>query len=539
MRNHGERVSGAEERVSGTPGDLFHSNDHSLKLVAWNVSSRYVAILVETVLGLVMLPFNIAHLGESAYGLWLLSASITAHFSILDLGYGGSLIKFIAQYRAHRSVQALNEIASTLFFVFAGAGLLAYGGAAIAAFHLDFLFKLTPDQAEAGKWVVLAVALPLAMNFPFSVYGGIVGGFQRYHVNSGVSIGTSIVVAAVNAGVLMAGYGLIPMVLATTAVRVLSYFLYRLNARRIFPALRIRPSLFRRDRLRELTGFSIYSALIDWGNRLNYSLDSMVIGAFLGPASVAVWAVAERIVSGTQLLTNQLNGVLFPVVVDSDALQQQDRLQRVLLEGTKCSLAMVLPIAVTLMALADPLIYAWVGRRTPALMGSVAVVQILSVAVALRVGNATGTVILKGAGEHRMLAWTNILTGVVNVVFSMLLVRRYGLVGVAIGTLIPIGVSALFILFPASCRRVGLPMTKVATRAVWPAVWPAIVVGCMLVAVRDYMGATLIGVAIQAAAGGLLYLALFFAVALGRGDRALYTTKAREILGRRPLPSAV
>jgi hypothetical protein len=81
------------------------------------------------------------------------------------------------------------------------------------------------------------------------VYGGVVGGFQRYHVNSGVSIATSLAVALVNVAVLTAGYGLVPMVVATTAVRVVSYFVYRLNAHRIFPALRIQFSLFRRERL--------------------------------------------------------------------------------------------------------------------------------------------------------------------------------------------------------------------------------------------------------------------------------------------------
>jgi O-antigen/teichoic acid export membrane protein len=525
--------------VNGTSGDLFHSNDHSLKLVAWNVSSRYAAIVVDSLIGLVMLPFNIGHLGQSAYGLWLLSASITAHFSILDLGYGGSLIKFIAQYRAHRSVQALNEIASTLFFVFAGAGLLAYAGAIVMAFNLDSLFKLTAEQAAVGKWVVLLVALPLALNFPFSVYGGIVGGFQRYHVNSGVSIATSLTVAAVNVVVLKSGYGLVEMVAATTAVRVLSYLVYRINAHRIFPSLRIRPSLFRRARLRELTSFSVYSALIDWGNRLNYSLDSMVIGAFLGPAFVAIWAIAERIISGTQLLTNQLNGVLFPVVVDSDALQQRERLQRVLLEGTRFSLAMVLPVAISLISLAHPLIYAWVGHTSPALMESAILVQILAIAVALRVGNATGTVILKGAGQHRMLAWTNIMTGVVNMVMSIALVHSYGLVGVAVGTLIPVGVAAVFILYPAACHRVGLSVATVTARAVWPALWPALLVGVLLALARNLSGGTLIGVALEAAAGALLYLWLFFAIAIGRSDRAMYTTKALEILGRRPLPSTI
>ena len=80
------------------------------------------------IIGLLMLPFNLHHLGTDAYGLWMLLGSMAVHFSVLDLGYGGALVKFMAQYRAHRERARLNEIASTLFFVFAGIGVLAYAG---------------------------------------------------------------------------------------------------------------------------------------------------------------------------------------------------------------------------------------------------------------------------------------------------------------------------------------------------------------------------------------------------------------------------
>ncbi len=134
---------------------------------------------------------------------------------------------------------------------------------------------------------------------------------------------------------------------ATTTVRVAAYFIYRRNAFRVFPPLQIRPSLFRRSRLREVTGFSVYASIIDWANKLNYQMDQVVIGIFLGSTYVAVWAPAERIISGVQRLTNQLNGVLFPTIVDSDASQRNERLQQILLQGTRLSLAMVVPVAVT------------------------------------------------------------------------------------------------------------------------------------------------------------------------------------------------
>ena len=510
--------------------NFLRGDQRPLVMVARNVSSRYIAILVETIVGLVMLPFNIAHLGPSAYGLWMLTASVTIHFSVLDLGYGGSLVKFVAQYRARRNTRALNEIASTLFFVFAAVGCLAYLVAIGVAFNLDAVFRLTPEQAQIGKWLLLIIGVHVALNFPFSIYGGIVSGFQRYDINSLVAIVVATVVALVNVSVLLAGYGLVTLVAATTSVRVLGYLVYRANARRIFPELHLTPRLFRRARLREVTGFSVYSSIIDWANKLNYQIDQVVIGIFLGAAPVAVWAVAVRIISATQRLTNQLNGVLFPMIVDSHATLKQQRLQQILLEGTRLSLTMVMTIVIGLLLLAEPLVRAWVGR--PELMGSALLIQILAIAVVFRVGGATSTTLLKGSDRHRMLAGVNLATALVNVGLSIVLIRRFGLPGVAVGTLVPLGVTAMFVTFPAACRRVDLPIGRALQHSVIPALWPATVVlvaGSMLLPRLE--SPTLLHVGAQALAAALLYLAIVFGVAIGRRDRAAYLTRLSELTG--------
>ena len=505
------------------------SEDRPLRTILRNIATRYLAVAAEMVIGLITLPFNLHHLGAEAYGLWMLTAGVTIHFSILDLGYGGAMIKFIAQYRAYKDSRALNEIASTLFFLFAAFGLIAYLAAAGLAVNLEHIFKIDHGQAEIGKWILLIIGVNVAMNFPFSVYGGVTSGFQRYDINNMVAILCNVMVAVVNIVVVLLGFGLIPLVAATSFVRFLAYFAYRRNAFKVFPSLQIRPSLFRRSRLREVTGFSIYSSIIDWANKLNYELDEVVIGVFMGAAPVAAWAVADRIISGTQRLTNQSNAVLFPVVVDADATQQVGRLQKVLIEGTRLSLATVLPIALVLIVLAYPLVTAWVGSK---MLVAAPVIQILAVAVALRVGNATSTTLLKGAGQVRRVAIVNIVTGVVNLILSALLVRPFGLVGVAVGTLIPVAIASTCVLFPDACRRVELPVAHAFRRSVWPAAWPAVVTGIVLQALRAYLPAGLIGIAAGSAFASLLYVALFV-IAVGRRDREQYTARLREIAGRK------
>lgn len=504
--------------------------DRPLRTIFRNVATRYVTVAAELALGLITLPFNLHHLGTEAYGLWMLTAGVTIHFSILDLGYGGAMIKFVAQYRAHKDSRALNEIASTLFYLFAGFGVLAYLVVMGLAFNLEHVFRITQAQAEIGKWILLIIGVNVAINFPFSVYGGVSSGFQRYDINNMVAIVSNVLIAVVNIAVLMAGYGLITLVASTSLVRFVTYFVYRRTAYKVFPALRLRPSLFRKERLREVTGFSVYSSIIDWANKLNYELDEVVIGIFMGTGPVAVWAVADRIISGIQRLTNQGNAVLLPVVVDSEATQNTGRLQKVLLEGTRLSLATVLPIALVLIVLADPLIRAWI--RKPEIMAAVPVIQILAFAVALRVGNATSTTLLKGSGQIRRVAMVNIASGLVNLALSALLIGPYGLVGVAVGTVIPVAVSSIFILFPMACRRVGVPVGLAFRQAVWPSSWPAAVVGGLLFASSRFTPGGAWFIVAEAAAAGLLYLVLFVA-AVGRRDRQQYAAKIWELAGRK------
>jgi O-antigen/teichoic acid export membrane protein len=485
-------------------------------------------------IGLATLPLNLAYLGKASYGLWVLLGSLTTHFSLFDLGFSGATVKFVAQYRARTDRQALNEIASTIFFTFACIGLFAYGAIALVSFHLDALFAISPEQADLGRSMLLIIGLQIALNFPFSVFGAVVAGFQRHDINSLAAIVAGVATAVVNIALLMAGYGLVAIVAGTTAVRVLAFLAYRANAYRVYPELQIRPGLVRRARLREVTGFSVYASIIDWANRLNYQVDSMIIGVFLGTPAVAVWAPAERIISATQRLTNQVNGILFPMIVDSDAAEQRHRLQQILIQGTRFSLGFVVVIATALIVLADPLIRAWLGPRADEVAGAIPVLQVLAVAVAVRVGGATGTTILKGAGQHRTLAFVNLATGVVNVVLSALLIGRFGLVGVAYGTLIPIALATMAILWPLACRRVDLPVWLAVRRAVVPAVWPVLPAAAVLIMTREWVPATISGVLFEAGFAVLVYVGLFMGVAIGKTDRALYISKMRELRRRHP-----
>jgi O-antigen/teichoic acid export membrane protein len=273
-------------------------------------------------------------------------------------------------------------------------------------------------------------------------------------------------------------------------------------------------------------GFSIYISMLDWAQKLNYTADALVIGAFLSSAAVAIWTVPQRLAEFLQGFTNQINGVLFPVVVDSDAANKGDRLRAIFIQGTRISVLLVAPMATAIFLLAGPLLRAWVG---PKFVDAIRITEILMLVVFVRVANSSATTVLKGAGRHRFLALTNLTMGLVNIALSLLWIRRYGLVGQAMGTLIPIAIGSVFVLWPAACRRVGVGPMTAFWQAVWPPLWPVAVMVAVMLPLREIVPDRLAAVAAASAAGTLCYLAVFLAFAVKGEERRLYVTKAAQL----------
>jgi len=517
------------------PPSVLWAEQQQTRTVALNVGWRYVNVGVELLLGLGMLPFNAKSLGASDYGLWVLASSMVAYFPVLDLGFGGAMERFVAHYRALRNADAINEIASTLIALFSCLALVGFLALTVIALNFATLFNLGPEQGRTGGILMLLVSAQVAAGLPFAIYGAIVNAFQRTYRNAAVGITVTLLVAFVNVAVVKSGGTLVQLVAAMTAVRMLGYFAYRYNAYRVFPLLRTRISLIRRTRLKEVAGFSIYMLMQDVSVKLNYATDPIIIAALLSTGAVAVWTVAQRLADVVLQMTNQLNYTLFPIVVDADAGNKHARLQTLLIEGTRLSLAASLPVAGSLALLAQPVVIGWTGHEYA---GAAVVVQVLAVLVIVRIGSWTSNTVLQGGGRHKLVASSNLIAAMVNVGLSVLLIRVYGLRGMALATLIPVTFRGVVVLIPTACARVGISLRRFITEAIWPAVWPAAIVLTVLALVRDTAGTSLPKAVLSGGITGMFYVALFVGLAIGREDRDRYLGRIRSIAGLPALKAA-
>jgi O-antigen/teichoic acid export membrane protein len=133
-----------------------------------------------------------------------------------------------------------------------------------------------------------------------------------------------------------------------------------------------------------------------------------------------------------------------------------------------------------------------------------------------------------GTGRHRVVAAACVVESSANLLLSIALVGRYGLLGVAVGTMLPVVVVNLAWLMPIACRSLSMPYGRFLVDVTRPAWLPVLI---MVVAERllamVWQTNDLAAVLAQGLLLGLLYCASLVAC-LPRDTRARYL----RVLGR-------
>ena len=500
-----------------------------LRDVMTGTATKYVLLAVNVGLGIALMPFTIRHLGTSEYGLWMLVASLTYYFQLLDLGYGSGLVRHVADADARGDVDGVNRILSTFVVVYSGLGVAAaIGTIALMVWAVPRFPHLSPADIRRGQLVLAMIGIRTAIGFPMTVFGAATTARQRFALNNSVAIVVALANGAVTYAVLATGHGLLTLVGCTSALGLASYFAYARTARYAFPELRIRPSSFSRGLVREVTSFSVYLFIIDIAIQIGFNLDNVVVGAALGTSAVAVYAVTLRLADYQRQVCNQFNGFLFPIVVRLRASGNVDALRTMLIEGTRIALILVTGVTVAVIGFGRPLLVRWMG---PAFESGAVPLYVLALTGVVLVGQGPLGNLLLGTGRHRLVAFVSLGEAIANLILSVILVRRFGLLGVAIGTAVPIAIANLCVLLPAACRQAQVPLTNFL-RLVLPAPLAGAVPAIALcVALRTSLPpASLTAVLGEASLVGLVYLIAVCGFGFDREIRARYLSYARLAL---------
>ena len=267
--------------------------------------------------------------------------------------------------------------------------------------------------------------------------------------------------------------------------------------------------------------------VIELSNLAMYASGRIVLGAVKTPRAVGLYEGPVRAHNLLYALGGALAVPTVPTASRYVASGDDRRLSELAVRGSRYTLALFVPLCVTLMTLAEPIITVWLGDRYT---DGAAALTIL-VSYWLLYGALIVTPgFLAGAGQARAAGRTLACAALLNLVLALILTPKLGVEGPAVAT-----ASALVVAFPVLLRvglRVsGVRLTELVRRAVIPAYTCGVVLAGGLLAIRYGLEpTTLPAVAAVAIAGVALYWIAYYALVLHPEEQAL----VRGLLRRPP-----
>jgi O-antigen/teichoic acid export membrane protein len=417
---------------------------------------RVVNLGAQLAVSIAILPFLVSTLGDRMYGFWALAWSIIGYCGFLDFGIGAAVSRYIAGAIGAEDEKLCNRIVSNALVLYTGVAFLVVIISVVIA-HMANAFVKIPDEAEIFSNVILILGANFALEFPIRVFGGVLTARLRYDIMSGLKLCTLSIRTAGILVVLCYGYGLLALAIVTAAAAIPEKMAYIYFAKKSYPVLEFNPRYLSGDTVRRLYGYGIYALLIQLTDMLKFNVDSMVIAAFVGVAAVTHYAIATSLITHFMNLIGAVMGVLLPVFSRLETEDDFARMKNAFFLSTKISICIASFVGFGLIFWGRPFIERWMG---PDYLDAYPCLVTLVIGCTVGLWQAASQAILFGTSKHKFYAIANAAEATANLALSLLLVRWYGIVGVAVGTMIPMLVINLFVQPVYVCRLTGMPFQE-------------------------------------------------------------------------------
>jgi O-antigen/teichoic acid export membrane protein len=412
----------ADHRIANQGDEA--ATPHSGARLSRNLAWSYTAWAASAFAPLLTVPFGVRYLGHRIYGEWLVIVSLASYFGLANLGIAQTVGNRIAEANARRHYRDARTLVATGFWTYAMIAIALLAGLSAAAILSG------RRVAHANQEIGLACAIYLglvSLTLPCKIYQAALRGFERVDQEQALDTAATLARTILTAAALISGLKLIAIALINGGASLASGLCAYPLACRGGGDLRPRPSRFSWPLIRALARPSLAFLALQAGAVLTLGIDNLVIGVTLGGAAVTRYAVPFRLIWMASLIfTVALNSAM-PSITGHYALARRDFLARHYLTVMRLALLFAAAGAILLWTFGPFLIGLWAGAGVfpgrPVFALQLGLFMILvCIAPAIAILNATT--------NHYRYAVITIAEGILNLLLSLLWVRRYGLGGV-------------------------------------------------------------------------------------------------------------
>jgi O-antigen/teichoic acid export membrane protein len=255
---------------------------------------NYLNIGLGALIPVLYTPIMLSLLGQSEYGLYKLSSSLAGYISLVSLGMGTAVTRYLIKAREEEGTEGEERVLGlfVMFFRIVAMASLIIGAVLLLCVNLWYGSSLSVDEVFRMRILIGIMALNTALTLLISPYVSVVTANERFVFIQWMNIASTCLIPLVNLLVLYLGYASIGMAISSLVIQLVIRVLY-LNYSKSYLNIRPRFTKPKKGFVKEIMIFALWIFIGEIVDKLYGATDMALIGAVpaLSTEGVAVYNI--------------------------------------------------------------------------------------------------------------------------------------------------------------------------------------------------------------------------------------------------------
>ena len=426
------------------------------KLLARSSVMRMTEFFATVIIAFYLTPLIIHSLGDRMYGLWMIVGSFLGFYWFFELGLASAVQRYVSRAIGQHDEEEINTVVNTSLFLYSIIAIITIIATIAIVLVVPHFMKKTLEVMLFRR-VIFVMGLGIAIDFPMRIFQNILNSYLRHDINAYIKLFKLLVRTILIVVLLKMGYKIFALACITVGINVIGYIITFFVVKRVAPALALSIRFIAKEKIKPLLAYSSSTYFVGIGDALRFHIDNFVIAGFLGLSLVTVYSIAARLIRYFISFITSAVGILIPMFSQYEAKGDYGSIRDKFVFTTKISSYLEFFVGGVLIMFGNTFIQLWVG---PEYKDAYPILLVLVIPIMLALMQAPSVQLVFGISKHKFFAISNLCEGAVNLMLSLILVRKIGLIGVALGTAIPMLIVKIFIQPVYVCKSIEFPLRK-------------------------------------------------------------------------------
>ena len=419
------------------------------KVFLYSTLTSYISMMVNILANILIVPILMNGLGQFSYGIWITLITIFGALGVTDLGMGQSITKLIAQYSNDpKRTNYINTVVSTTFSISSVIGIIIILVNIMISFYIG---KFMHFNSSSIQFVYIILSINFFLGFTFgSTYNNILIGYKKIYVSNIINILKSIILLISTIIIFKMHGSLKVLSVIYLGITILSILVSRYTIRKSLKSIKIKYSLYDKKLFKVIFSPGVYYFILQISCLIIYNTDNIVLSYFVGASIVALYASTYKIIDIFMKLVFTATDNLFPFISEMEGDNNLNDIKKMNINSSKYSLGFGIFLSTMFIFFSENIMNIWLGSGK--FIGN-AVVFTFCASLIINSITHNSAIYISALYKHKAISMCTIIEATMNLILSIVLVRKFGTIGVAIGTLIASLLNSAWFV-PYYCCRV-------------------------------------------------------------------------------------